>query len=60
MKDAFFERKPFLTLKRRVTGRLDTLNKKLRPLIRPYVSEVSSDHERSPAVFRHQVWIETC
>ena len=39
------------TLKHRVTGKIDLLNRKIAT-----VPEVISCHERSPAVFRQLLW----
>ena len=39
------------TLKHWVTGRLDTLHRKFANSDPPHVTEVTSGHERSPAVF---------
>ena len=48
-------------LKHRDTGKLDTLNRKIATSdTDPHVSEVISGHERSPAVFRQYLWIDTC
>ena len=47
-----FWTKPFGTLKHRVTGRLDTLNRNIATSDPSHVAKFISGQKRSPAVFR--------